>query len=636
MIEKAKKAILAALLFLIFTSFMNLYAQWARIYGGESGDYAYSIQQTSDGGYIVAGNTSSFSSSTDVLIIKLDSNGDIEWQRSYGGSEDDWAHSIQQTNDGGYIVAGGAGFRMDDDLYYSFWILKLSTTGDVEWEYVYGKQEFDYAYSVQQTSDGGYIVAGFGENYMGMWYKYLVLKLTPYGNIEWQRTYRIEDCNSASSIQQTSDGGYIVAGETEYFPDLVKNIWILKLTSIGDIEWQHAYKGSSSEQAYSIQQTSDGGYVAVGWTSSYGAGSGDVWVLKLSSDGNIEWQRTYGGSGFECAYSIQQTSDGGYIVAGETSSFGAGGKDLWVLKLYSNGDIEWQKTYGGTGHDSASSIQQTSDGGYIVAGYSESFSAGESDFFIIELSSTGDITPLCGLIGSSNATVTDTNCVALETNSTPSDSRTYPLNTYITPQDSDAIINVICGDPVKYKLTISITTGGATDPSPGTYAYDDGTQVSVTATPNNGYQFNGWSEDISGISNPITITMDSDISITAHFTEISNESEDSGSFLDKMNCFIATAAYGSPLHPYIDILRDFRDKYLMPNKLGRKLVGMYYKYSPFVANLIAKYKALKVIVRNQLIPLIVFSYSMIHFGPIITAIILFCIFSLPVFIIFRY
>ena len=178
----------------------------------------------------------------------------------------------------------------------------------------------------------------------------------------------------------------------------------------------------------------------------------------------------------------------------------------------------------------------------------------------------------------------------------------------------------------QYTLTISAGTGGTTNPAPGTYTHDPGAQVSVQAVPNSGYQFSVWTGDASGTTNLITITMDSDKSITANFKATAPSEEPK----KKGGCFIATATYGSSSHPRVDILRDFRDKYLMPSKLGRTLVNLYYKYSPFVAEVITKHKALKIIVRINLLPLVIFSYSMVHFGPIITAIMLVFIFLLPV------
>jgi predicted secreted protein len=349
--NKVKRIILVSMFFLLFPSFMCLNAQWATTYGGSSRDSVSSIQQTSDGGYIVAGHTYSFGrGSSDIWILKLSSAGDVEWQKTYGGSEHDSADSIQQTSDGGYIVAGeidsfGAG---GNDI----WFLKLTSAGDIEWQRAYEGSGNDSADSILQTNDGGYIVRGsitFSEEEQKeqeIW----ILKLSSAGDVEWQKTYGGSGNDSADSIQQTSDGGYIV-------------IWVLKLSSAGDVEWQRAYGGSEREEAHSIQQTDDGGYIVAGETGSFGAGGNDTWILKLSTAGDVEWQKTYGGSGYSSADSIQQTSDGGYIVVDETGSFGL---DTWILKLSSAGDVEWQKTYGGSGNDSADSIQQTSDGGYIV------------------------------------------------------------------------------------------------------------------------------------------------------------------------------------------------------------------------------------------------------------------------------
>ncbi|NQT81047.1 MAG: hypothetical protein HQ555_11740 [Candidatus Aminicenantes bacterium] len=442
---------------------------------------------------------------------------------------------------------------------------------------------------------------------------------------QWARTYGGIDHEVVYSIQQTSDGGYIVAGETSSFGAGGRDIWILKLSSTGVIEWQRTYGGIDNEYVLSIQQTSNGGYIIAGYTYSFGAGTYDIWVFKLSSTGAIEWQRTYGGSSGDGATSIQQTSDGGYIVAGWTFSFGAGGDDAWVLKLSSAGDVEWQRTYGGSALEAAWSIQQTSDGGYIVAGFTYSFSAGEDDFFVLKLYPDGDIDPSCGLIGSSYASVISTYVSPGNTNVTPSTTSVTPSTTSVTPQNTYASVTLLCEAP-KYTLTMSTTTGGTTDPAQGSHTYYDRTEVTMTAFSVRGYEFRGWKGSVSSTNNPITITMNSDKSVQAIFRLLPEEEEGM-----KEPCFIATAAYGSPLHPHIDILRDFRDKYLMPTKLGRTLVNLYYKYSPSVANLIANNKALKLIVRNQLVPFVAFSYMGVRFGLIVTTIVLVLILAIPVF-----
>jgi uncharacterized delta-60 repeat protein len=316
--------------------------------------------------------------------------------------------------------------------YYDLWVLKLDPNGNVQWQKTYGGPSWDIASSIQQTADGGYIVAGmtqsFGAGYWDLW----ILKLGPNGDVQWQKTYGGPADDRAYSIQQTTDGGYIVAGRTHSFGAGYADLWVLKLDPNGDVQWQKTYGGPNWDEAYSIQQTSDGGYIVAGRTYSFGAGSPDIWVLKLGPNGDVQWQKTYGGPSLDEAYSIQQTTDGGYIVAGWTSSFGAGSYDFWVLKLDPNGDVQWQKTYGGPDWDMAYSIRQTADGGYIVAGWTSSFGAGGYDIWVLKLDANGDIVG-CNLIGTSAATVSDTAVIGFATSVSPG-------NTSVSGQNSNAVI----------------------------------------------------------------------------------------------------------------------------------------------------------------------------------------------------
>ena len=331
----------------------------------------------------------------------------VEWAASYGGLSFDGADSVQQTSDGGYIVAGrtksfGAG---EEDI----WVMKLTGDGSVTWQKAYGGTGDDVAKFVQQTSDGGYIVAGSTRSFRAA-YDIWVLKLTANGSLTWQKTYGGTDNDAALAVQQTSEGGYVVAGYTYSFTNGLCDMWVLKLTADGSLTWQKTYGGSGDDFAYSVQQTSDGGYIVAGYTDSFGAGLYDIWVLKLTANGSVTWQKTYSGTngGGDGGSSIQQTSDGGYILSGYTYSFGAGQADTWVLKLTANGTITWQKTYGGAGHDFAVSVQETADGGYIVAGRSESFGAGDFDCWLLKLDASGNITAGCTVIGSSIAIVGNT------------------------------------------------------------------------------------------------------------------------------------------------------------------------------------------------------------------------------------
>jgi uncharacterized delta-60 repeat protein len=639
-----KRIILVSIFFPIFTSFMCLYAQWAITYGGTYTDEAHYILQTTDGGYIVAGYTNSFGAGFyNFWILKLNSAGNIEWQKTYGGGDYDKAYSIQQTNDGGYIVLGntesfGAGGQ-------DIWVLKLSSEGDIEWQKTYGGSDADEAHSILQTSDGGYIVAGYTNSFGAGWYDFWVLKFSSDGDIEWQKAYGGSSDDIAHSIQQTSDGRYIVVGETNSFGAGGVDIWILKLSSGGDVEWQKALGGSSDDIAYCIQHTIDGRYIVAGYTGSFGAGDYDFWISKFSSDGDVEWQKTYGGSSDDIAHSIQQTSDGGYIVAGSyivsssTNLIGAvrNDYDFWILKLSSGGDIEWQKAYGGNySEDIAHAIQQTNDGGYIVAGQTASWGVGQYDFWIYKLSPEGNINPRCAFIRSTNAEVSDTDIIAEDTDITSENTDITPGDTNITPTDSNAIVSRLCvSDICTLILSISYSGGGTTDPAPGTYTYDTGTEVTLKAIPSSENYYSEWFGNVQSFANTIIITMDGDKFIEVSFyipgggvTGRVGGGSDTGS-----GCFISTAAYDSALHPHVEVLRDFKDKYLMPNKPGRMLVYIYYKYSPIIAELIAKHKVLKVTVRIYLLPLVAFSYSIVHFGPIITSVILVFIFVLPLFLI---
>ncbi|HHT9118287.1 MAG TPA: hypothetical protein ACFYD1_06625 [Candidatus Hypogeohydataceae bacterium YC38] len=397
---------------------------WAATYGGGDDDYANSIQQTSDGGYILAGRTDSYRTSLfsygegDLLVLKLRADGTVDWHRAYGGINVDGADFIQQTRDGGYIVVGGtSSFGVEGS---DLWVLKLGLDGAVEWQKTYGGANMDEADCIQQSRDGGYVVAGytnsFGAGDLDLW----VLKLTSDGTVEWQKTYGGPDIDGAQSIQQTQDGGYVVAGETRTFGDKeFPDLWVSKLRADGTVEWQKTYGGPDIDGAQSIQQTRDGGYIVAGGTRSFSFGGADFWVLKLNSDGIIDWQKTYGGVDDDAAFSIHQTYDNGYVVAGLTKSFSAGRKgtfDVWVLKLTADGTVEWQEAFGGDYDDWVKSIQQTGDNGYVMAGWTQSFGAGACDLLVLKLRSDGSIDSPCDFMrdtsiswGDSSATVKLTN-----------------------------------------------------------------------------------------------------------------------------------------------------------------------------------------------------------------------------------
>jgi hypothetical protein len=424
-----KKLFLLLTICFSFISFGQIpVIEWEKSLGGSNNESALSIQQTSDGGYIAAGGSSSndgdvtgSNGAADYWIVKLDATGNMTWQKSLGGSGEDYAHSIKQTTDGGYIVAGQSGSN-DGDVTgnhgeHDYWIVKLDSTGNITWQKSLGGSSYDVAHSIQQTSDGGYIVAGESRSNDGDvtgnqgGRDYWIVKLDATGNITWQKSLGGYGEDDAHSIKQTTDGGYIVAGgSSSNDGDVTGNqgdmdYWIVKLDATGNITWQKSLGGSSYDVPgfHSIQQTSDGGYIVAGISGSNDGdvtgnhGCRDYWIVKLDATGNITWQKSLGGSYFDGALSIQQTTGGGYIVAGVSESNDGdvtgnqGGRDYWIVKLDNTGNTTWQKSLGGYGFENNTSIQQTTDGGYIVAGSSSSNDGdvtgnhGYSDYWIVKL-----------------------------------------------------------------------------------------------------------------------------------------------------------------------------------------------------------------------------------------------------------
>jgi hypothetical protein len=365
---------------------------FAKTIGGSGLDGAWSIIQSSDGGYVVAGSTRSFGAGGwDIYVVKIDGSGNVQWTKTIGGSDDDFAYSIIRSSDGGYVVAGetssfGAGSS-------DFWVVKLDSSGNVVWTKTIGGSSYEWANSIIQSSDGGYVIAGYTESF-GEGGDMYVLKLDSVGNVQWTKTIGGGNDDVAISIIQSSDGGYVVAGYTESFKYSQGaggyDMYVVKLDSSGNVLWTKTIGGSSDDYASSIIQSSDGGYVIAGSTRSFGAGSDDIYLVKLDSSGNVVWTKTIGGSYGDEAMSIIRSSDGGYVVAGYTGSFGSGG-DIFVVKLDSSGNVVWAKTIGSGRWDSASSIIQSSDGGYVVAGYTQSFGAGNPDFYVLKMDVNGNV-----------------------------------------------------------------------------------------------------------------------------------------------------------------------------------------------------------------------------------------------------
>ncbi|MCH7760724.1 hypothetical protein IIA15_04890 [candidate division TA06 bacterium] len=359
-----------------------------RTYGDTSNDQGNSVQQTSDGGYIVAGNTSSFGAgSDDVYLIKTDSLGDTLWTKTYGGTLSDVGTSVQQTSDGGYIIAGytnsfGAGL-------FDVYLIKTDSLGDTLWTQTIGDTSNDYGNFVRQTSDGGYVIAGFSNSFGPGDADVYLIRTDSLGDTLWTRTYGGISTDIGYSVQETQDGGYIVTGN---FGAGSAFVYLIKTDSLGDTLWTKTYGGINTDVGRSVQETPDGGYIITGSTSSIGAGSNDVYLIKTDSLGDTLWTRTYGGTNSDEGLSVDLLSDGGYVIGGSTNSFGLGLSDVYLVRTDSLGNLVCMSTFGDTASDWGRSIQLTFDGGYILTGWTDSYGVGMFDVYLIK-------TVRCGGVG---------------------------------------------------------------------------------------------------------------------------------------------------------------------------------------------------------------------------------------------
>jgi hypothetical protein len=299
-----------------------------RTYGGTSNDYGYSVAQTTDGGYVITGRFGG-----DVWLIKTAASGDTMWTRTYGGTARDRGYSVAQTTDGGYVIAGwtysfGAG---ESDVY----LVKTDANGDTMWTRTYGGTDRDQGYSVRQTADGGYVIAGTTCSFAPYFYFdiYLV-KTDSCGDTVWTRNWGYEDEDEGYAVAQTADGGYVVTGYSEV------GLWLIRTNADGDTVWTRGYYDMGMDGGYSVAQTSDGGYIVAG--GGYADG-GTVCLLRTDASGDTVWTRAWGGVTYDVGRSVAMTADGGYVIAGSMDLFSIGGPDVWLIRTDSAGDTLWTR-----------------------------------------------------------------------------------------------------------------------------------------------------------------------------------------------------------------------------------------------------------------------------------------------------
>jgi hypothetical protein len=366
--------------------------QWSQTYGGTGDDEAYCVIQTSDGGYAMVGGTKSYGAGYwDFWLVKIDSSGNQQWNKTYGGTSTDQAFCVVQTLDGGYAIAGCSQSFSGGSI--DFWLVKTDSLGYEQWDKTYGGTGGQVAFCVVQTYDGGYALTGIsnGAGNDDFW----LVKTDGLGNQQWAKTYGGANDEIARSIVQTSDGGYAMLGGTKSYGAGYWDFWLVKIDSSGNEQWDKSYGGISDDWGSSVIRTLDGGYALGGFSDSFGAGGSDFWLIKTDAYGNVKWDKTYGSTSNEVAFCVVQTSDRGYALAGWTQK-SEQTANCWLVKIDSSGNEQWDRTYGGIGgNQEANCLILTSNGCYALAGYTRSYGAGGSDFWLIKTDGYGllQITP---------------------------------------------------------------------------------------------------------------------------------------------------------------------------------------------------------------------------------------------------
>ena len=393
--------------------------EWQKTFGGSNDEIARGIIETNDGGYAVIGYTNSVDGDitdkqieeNDFWVLKLDKNGNLEWQKTYGGTGDDKGRAIIQTNDGGYAITGPSkssdGDGSNNEGQHDHWILKLDSQGAIQWEKSYGFSGHDHSQSIMQTDDGGYFIGGYldvtasgglgNETIAKNTTKHGVgefwgQKLDANGNLQWRRYFGGSSNDRIYKVLPAHDGNIILIGSSESNDFDIKNskgsydYWVVKIDTNGEMLWEKSFGGSGIDDAYGATTTNDGNYIIVGSAISSDGdissakGNSDVWAIKIDDNGTILWEKSFGGSGFDAAFAIAKSSRGfdSFVIAGNSKSsdgdttINNGENDFWVFKIDNSGKLLFEKSLGGSSLDFAYGVVETSDQKIVVVGETES------------------------------------------------------------------------------------------------------------------------------------------------------------------------------------------------------------------------------------------------------------------------
>ncbi len=641
-----------------------LSAQWA-LYN--SSGAPHTLLNTPGGGWVVASAEN---------IFKISFEGEVVWGQKFSGGGN-YSNCLKAwlAPDGGIVAMVDYSFGGVATLF------KLSAAGSVVWEKTYTLASA-WLDVICPTPDGGALMAGWLDSDL------FICRCSAEGEIVWQKSYGTSDVDRATAAAPTSDGGVIVLGSCT--PDTLpttSDIWVLKLTSTGEVEWQKRIGGAADDGAGTVLQTADGGYLIAGCSTSFDAdGQSLFWLLKLSATGAVQRQLTRDSSGSSLirpaadgslagavqkqltrdssgSSLIRSAADGSFIVSFISSPFGPprvvvvtiaedatiireksyssglysvsntavwptddGGcllsmtgspssdddhADSHLLKILPSGEIEWQKFYGSRcSPDEVNLFARAGDGGYVLAGATNSWGGifnALPFMWIMRTASDGSIGPFYPFVRPGAGSPQDEVSTWTDVAAPVTDTAAVPQNAGLVAETANIDFTPwgptelpALGQPT-CTLKIHASIGGAATPAAGSHVYTTGTQVQISATPSAKYEFGEWVGNIALKRPSATIVMDGDKEIWVNFYYVGEGIEKK---LNEWGCFIATAAYGDPSHPHVKILREFRDRYLMRSRMGRSLVDLYYKYSPPAARFVEKHPVLRALSRTALYPVV--------------------------------
>ncbi len=387
-----------------------------KTYGGTKNESAKSVIGTIDGGYAIMGFTQSMNGdvidkqneSYDYWMLKFNASNELQWNRTYGGTGDDRGNDVIQTQDGGYAILGSS-YSNDEDVSENsgaedYWVAKLDASGNISWQKSFGYSGTDTGISLMQSNDGGYLITGVldvtasggegnttkNKNTLHAGGDYWAIKLSATGDLQWSKYFGGNFTDTPEGVVQTEDNGYILAGRSDSQDTDISNnkgtydFWVVKISATGALVWEKSFGGSEIDEARAIVKSGDGNYIIAGDTRSNDMdvsnhkGAADLWLIKISPAGELLWEKTIGGTSFDVARSISRTQDGGFILAGSSRSddgdvtTNQGQNDAWALKVNSSGELQWQKTIGGTDIDFAYDIAELNDKTIVLVGETSS------------------------------------------------------------------------------------------------------------------------------------------------------------------------------------------------------------------------------------------------------------------------